>query len=49
MDPRADVVWSAMVEKPREGHVRVYAILTGIPPSVKHTHSYKFLPESDFL
>lgn len=47
LDPHADVVWSAMVEKSMEGQVRVYAIMTGIPPAENHFHSYKFLPESD--
>ena len=47
MDPRADVVWSAMIEKSLDGQIRVYAILTGIPPAEKHIHSYKLFPESD--
>ncbi len=47
IDPHADVVWSAIVEKPMEGRVRVYAIMTGIHPGEKHIHSYKILPGSD--
>ncbi|MCX6690752.1 MAG: cell division protein FtsZ [Methanoregula sp.] len=30
MDPHADIVWSAIAEKPMEGRVRVYAIVTGV-------------------
>ncbi len=46
MDPHADIVWSAIAEKPMEGQVRVYAIVTGIPPSGNHIHSqYKFSTE----
>ena len=39
MDPHADTVWSAIAEKPMEGRVRVYSIVTGIPPAEKHIHS----------
>jgi cell division protein FtsZ len=30
LDPHADIVWAANVEKPMEGRIRVYAIVTGI-------------------
>jgi cell division protein FtsZ len=30
LDPHADVIWSATIEKDMEGRVRVYAIVTGI-------------------
>ncbi|MFA4876451.1 MAG: cell division protein FtsZ [Methanoregula sp.] len=47
LDPHADVVWSAMVERPLEGRVRVFAIMTGIPQEGRNIHFYKFLPGSD--
>jgi len=39
MDPHADVVWTANMEKSMKGRVRVYTIVTGIPPAEKHIHS----------
>ncbi|MCK9592370.1 MAG: cell division protein FtsZ [Methanoregula sp.] len=30
LDPHADVIWSSTIKKDMEGHVRVYAIVTGI-------------------
>jgi cell division protein FtsZ len=31
LNPHTSIIWGAMVERPMEGRVRVYAVMTGIP------------------
>lgn len=48
MNMHADIIWSADVEKPMEGRVRVYAIMTGIPPPEPNFQAYyKNVPGKD--